>query len=286
MIGLVTVTFNSAMVIPDFLESLAAQDVAVTLYAVDNASSDDSLDLLAKSTAVDLKLLPQSTNGGVAVGNNVGIRSAVADGCDWIVLINNDTTFAPELVSSLLAAARAENARIVVPSIRYHDNPDEVWFEAATFDSWRGSIPVVMKPAAPDRIVKIECACTCCALVHRSVFEEVGLMDERYFVYWDDTDFFLRCHRAGVVMVLDPSVLVLHKVSSLTGGGESEFSQRERIKNRLYFVRKHHGVAVRWVGVAFTAWNALRLALKSSNRRERLGVLAKAFVAGLRIPVR
>jgi GT2 family glycosyltransferase len=111
-------------------------------------------------------------------------------------------------------------------------------------------------------------------------------MDERYFVYWDDTDFFLRCHRAGVVMVLDPSVLVLHKVSSLTGGGESEFSQRERIKNRLYFVRKHHGVAVRWVGVAFTAWNALRLALKSSNRRERLGVLAKAFVAGLRIPVR
>jgi GT2 family glycosyltransferase len=285
MIGLVTVTFNSATVIPEFFESLAAQDTATTLYAVDNASPDDSLDLLAKATGIDLQVLPQSTNGGIAVGNNVGIRKALEHGCEWIVLINNDTTFDSGLIGGLLATAREAKARIVVPSIRYYDNPAVVWFEAATYAHWRGSIPVSSPPAPPLRVIEIECACTCCALVHRSVFEEVGLMDERYFVYWDDTDFFLRCHRAGVVMVLDPRLSILHKVSALTGGSESEFSQRERIKNRVYFVRKHNRLAVRWMGIALTAWNGLRLGLGSSNRRDRLRLLAKAFSDGMHMPV-
>lgn len=285
MIGLVTVTYNSETVLPDFLRSVRRQDTRCVVYAVDNASSDKSIELLVQVASDDLRVLPQVANGGIAVGNNVGIKMALHDGCDWILLINNDTTFDAALVGKLVATAEEEDALIVVPSIRYHDNPSVVWFEAATYDRWRGSIPVALPPATPDRVRRIECANTCCALIHRSVFELVGLMDENYFVYWDDTDFFLRCYRAGVAMVLDPRLTILHKVSSLTGGGESEFSQRQRIKNRVYFVRKHSSRAIRWIGLPLTAWNALRLGFRSPNPRHRLDVLLKAFIEGLRMPV-
>jgi GT2 family glycosyltransferase len=285
MIALVTVTYNSEPVLEDFLACARTLPERPLLIAVDNASSDGSLGMLRAADDLDLEVLPQPTNRGIAVGNNVGIRRALEAGAEWIVLINNDTTFQPDLLTRLLAAARSASAEIVVPSIRYFDEPDVVWFEAARFATWRGSVPVSLPPAPAGLVRPIECACTCCALVHRSVFDRVGTMDETYFVYWDDTDFFLRCHRADIPMVLDAGTTMLHKVSALTGGGESEFSQRERIKNRAYFVRKHHRAPVRQIALVLTAVNALRLAVGSAARRQRARVLIDAFRAGVRLPV-
>jgi GT2 family glycosyltransferase len=285
MIALVTVTYNSESVLEDFLKSVRRQSGAVRLYVVDNDSSDGTVAVLGAFEGIDLVVLPQATNGGIAVGNNVGIRAAMADGCEWIVLINNDTEFGPDLVAGLVATASDVGAGVVVPSIKYHDQPDQVWFEAARYAKWRGSIPVTLPPAERDSVSPIECSCTCCALVHHSVFDRVGLMDENYFVYWDDTDFFLRCHKAAIPMVLDTRLSVLHKVSSLTGGGESDFSQRERIKNRVYFIRKHHGRATQLLGLSFTASNVLKLIAFDTGRLRRLRLLRRAFADGCRIPV-
>jgi len=285
MIGLVTVTFDSEPVLPDFLDSVRHLETPVRVYAVDNDSTDASLELLERANDLDLVVLAQSENLGIAVGNNIGIRRALRDGCDWIVLINNDTEFEPDLVARLLAAAEAADALVVVPSIRFHEHPEQVWFEAARYANWRGSVPVALPPAEPGSITPIECACTCCALVHKSVFEEIGLMDEAYFVYWDDTDFFLRSWRAGIPMVLDAGATMLHKVSTLTGGGESEFSQRQRIKNRTYFVRKHSRRLRRSIALLLTLANLIKLTASGAGRRRRATVLWRAFRDGLRMPV-
>lgn len=285
MIALVTVTFNSEHVIEDFLRCAEQLDDDVRLYAIDNASTDETVDILHREHDLDLVVLEQEQNLGIAVGNNIGIRRAILDGAEWIVLINNDTTFDTTLTRDLVATAGRAKAQIVVPSIRYHDRPDLVWFEAARYDTWRGSIPVVLDPAPPDTIVPIECANTCCALVHCSVFDRVGLMDEQYFVYWDDTDFFLRSDRAGIPMVLNSGIILLHKVSSLTGGGDSDFSQRERIKNRTYYVRKHHRGWQLSLGLLFTGVNIGRLVIVGPGRVPRLRMLTRAFIDGARIPV-
>jgi GT2 family glycosyltransferase len=285
VIGVVTVTYNSADVLPDFIGSLLAQSSPFRLYAVDNASADDSVDVIRRYDDARFVVLRQSENRGIAVGNNVGIDRALVDGCDWVLLLNNDTVFESDLLMRLVETAIDHDAGIVVPSIRYFDDPEDVWFESARFDRWRGSVPVECPPRLPPDAVLIECASTCCALVRPEIFAAVGLMDERYFVYWDDTDFFYRADQAGVRILLDPRIRILHKVSSLTGGGESEFSQVERTKNRVIFIRKHHRRVTRWIGLTLTGVNAARLAVGGPSRRTRGTALAKAVIEGLRVPM-
>ena len=69
-------------------------------------------------------------------------------------------------------------------------------------------------------------------------------MDERYFVYWDDTDFCYRLQKAGFVLMCDSSITMTHKVSSLTGGVTSDFFIRFHHRNQIYYVRKHFGPVV------------------------------------------
>lgn len=285
MIGVVTVTYNSEDVLDDFLDSMAAQTADFRLFVVDNASADRSVERVSAVDDPRIRLLVQSENLGIAVGNNVGVRAALDEDCDEIVLLNNDTVFDATLLGDLSARAEESSADVVIPSLRYHEAPDRVWFEAATFARWRGSVPVATDPAPVPSVTEIECACTCCALFDRSVFDRVGLMDERYFVYWDDTDFFYRCHEAGLTMMLDSSLVVLHKVSTLTGGEDSAFSQTERIKNRVYFIRKHHSGPRRWVGLGATLVNVVRLVVTAPSRRHRLRSLLAAYRAGMRIPI-
>ena len=286
MIGVVTVTYNSDEVLDDFLTSLMSQSAEFQLFVVDNASSDATMDKLCGVIDARIELLPQSENLGIAVGNNIGTAAALSAGCDYVLLLNNDTVFEATLFQDLVDRAKAASAHVVVPSLRYFDQPERVWFETARFDRWRGSVPVALDPAPQGTVTTLECACTCCALFDRSVFERVGMMDEQFFVYWDDTDFFYRCDRAGVTMVLDAGLEVLHKVSTLTGGEDSEFSEFERTKNRVYFIRKHHRGASLVVGLLATLANILKLVARSPHRRKRLVRLMRAFVQGIRIPRR
>src|SRR5215471_12647355 len=96
LLGVVTVTYNSAKVLDDFLGSLAGQSFkAFRLYAIDNASSDGSADILERSAVTDPRIITirSADNLGVAEGNNIGIRRSIEDGCTHVLLLNNDTVF-------------------------------------------------------------------------------------------------------------------------------------------------------------------------------------------------
>lgn len=79
---------------------------------------------------------------------------------------------------------------------------------------------------------------TCCLLLRRSVIEKVGLMDEKYFVYYDDTDFLFRCMKKGIALWYIPTARLWHKVSSLTSN-DSDFTARYSARNRIYYLCKH-----------------------------------------------
>ena len=86
-IGVVTVTYNSAAVLPEFFDSLAGQTCAdYTLYVVDNASHDETLALCRRRTDLPIQLIANERNLGVAEGNNQGIRAALQDGCEAVLL--------------------------------------------------------------------------------------------------------------------------------------------------------------------------------------------------------
>jgi GT2 family glycosyltransferase len=285
-IGLVTVTYNSGSVLQPFLDCVRAQQLRdYRLIVVDNASSDATMNILRAHTDDQLQLIANPDNRGVAEGNNQGIVACREAGIEWVLLINNDTEFTPDLLESLLSSARELNARVLVPRITYFSDPSSDWFAGGHFSWLRGFQSRHTKSDGSRIPRRIHYSPTCCMLVRMEVFDEVGMMDPAYFVYWDDTDFCWRLGRHGVPILYDPRVTMAHKVHSLTGGQMSAFSTRYDSRNQIYFLRKHFGPGVVQANLAWIRMkNRLRLLLGRDDEATA-GLRRKAIAEGLRVPL-
>lgn len=246
-IGIVTVLYNSDDVLPGFFTSLAAQQgIHYRLYVIDNSATDSGTRLsesLAAQHGIDAVCLFNNANAGVAKGNNQGIELALKDGCTQVLLANNDTEFGPTTILDLWTGLEGGREHAVTPKIYYYEGEKVIWYAGGHINAW-----LMRTPHYGDRETDrgqwdhqryVGYAPTCFMLLDRAVFERVGLMDERYFVYYDDSDFVWRMARHNLRIRYAPGALVLHKVSFSTGGGLSPFSLYYTNRNRLYFVRKN-----------------------------------------------
>jgi hypothetical protein len=247
-IGIVTVTYNSSPFLGAFFQSLSEQThEGWHLYAIDNASKDHTLETLSALADERVTVTPNSQNVGVAKGNNQGIEQALEDGCDWVLLLNNDTTFPPDLLSGLLGACGQRSWKAVVPKIHFDTPPGHLWYCGGSFKRARGytghhNHMGEKDRGQADRATTVDYSPTCCMLLSEEVFAAVGLMDETYFVYADDTDFCWRMKEAGISLGYWPASTLTHRVGGSTGGQESPFSAYYQIRNRMYFLRKFFGV--------------------------------------------
>jgi GT2 family glycosyltransferase len=244
-IGTVTVTYNSAAVLGPFLRCVFAQDLAdFILYAIDNHSTDNSAAILEQHSDSRLKVLLNSTNEGVAEGNNRGIRAALEDGCETVLLLNNDTEFPADLFRSLYEGMMKYETSMATGKMLYFSPTNTIWCAGGWLDPNRfyNALHYGMGDEDNgqfDKPRQITYSPTCLLMVKREVFESVGLMDSRYFVYNDDVDFLYRCMKNNKTLWYLPQAVLHHKVSALTGGDESDFAIRFMTRNRAYFVRKH-----------------------------------------------
>jgi GT2 family glycosyltransferase len=263
-IGVVTVTYNSAEVLPEFLCCMAQQTYKnFLLFAVDNASAENSVRLLEEWGDERLRIIPNPTNRGVAGGNNQGIKAALNAGCTSVLLINNDTCFAPTLLEELNNGLFQYDVDMTCPKMLFFDQPDHIWAAGGGFQLWQGSKSFhygegEVDHGQFDQPRLISYVPTCCVLIRKAVFERVGLMDERYFVYWDDTDFMFRAKRLGVKLMYLPGIKLFHKVGSLTGGGDNDtpFAVRFGTRNSLLFLLKHYGLVLTlpWMALCQIVW--------------------------------
>ncbi len=246
-IGLVTVLYNSDDVLEGFFKSLSRQSFKdYVLYLVDNSVNSKTNNLINQYSTEfpvsQVKHIKSQGNIGVAAGNNVGIKNALEDNCSHIVLLNNDIEFEQEyLFEKLVSECSEKGESILVPKILYYDTR-RLWMAGGYMDEWRalGVHYGYDKADAPKFNVPkyITYAPTCFMIFRKDVFEKVGLIDEKYFAYYDDTDFILRAIRYGYKLFYDPSLIVLHKVSSSVGTN-SPFYVYYSNRNKLYFIRKN-----------------------------------------------
>jgi hypothetical protein len=186
LIGVVTVTYNSAEVLPDFLRCLFAQTHHnFILFAIDNASKDDTINILHRCTDRRLTVIANPDNCGVAAGNNQGIRAALEAGCDSVLLINNDTEFEATLIANLLEGLAMHRVGMTCPKMMYYDEPQRIWAAGGTFQPWLGYRSVHLGGGEIDRgqydlTRLVTYTPTCCVLIARPVFHKIGLMDERF----------------------------------------------------------------------------------------------------------
>jgi len=288
-IGGVTVLFHSEPMLPEFFASIAAQSYTnFTLFAVDNASPDRSLAICREHSSL-CTVIANEENRGVAAANNQGITAALAAGCEYILLLNNDVRFGPELFAQLVDGLREQQCDMTTPLMYFYDHPEIIWCAGGGFQVWAGLRQRHFAENTHDtgeftQPQRIDFSPTCCVLMHHSVFDRVGVMDEKYFVYWDDTDFMLRARKAGVTMYFLPAAKLWHKVGASTGR-QSDFTLRYSTRNHAYYLRKHLPflLAAAWTAVYCTFY-ALTTLLPWRSRRARIQLLS--WIEGCRMPLR
>ena len=262
-IGVVTVLFKSDDVLEGFVTSLAAARGALRLrlYGIDNSPTATGTDLasrLCKRVGIESSLIFNNHNAGVAAGNNQGLELALADGCSHVLFANNDIEFPADALVVLVDALRRTGELVAAPKIHYWGRP-VIWYGGGGFD-WKARTQHFGfgEPDCGqcDAEVVTRYAPTCFMLVDAEVFARVGTMDERYFCYYDDSDFAWRLGEAGIAILYCPTSVVEHKVSSSTGGDMSPFSVYYMNRNRVYFARKHFKGLHRAVALT-TIWASL-----------------------------
>lgn len=248
LVGIVTVLFNSNDVLPSFFESLSSQrGVRFRLYIIDNSKTDSGSSLcreLADFHGLETVIVFNDANVGVARGNNQGIELALRDGCTKVLLSNNDIEFRDsDLITNMVKFANHSGIEAVVPKIYYHSDPKRIWCAGGRFSLYAATTPHFgdgeLDCGQYDTARAIDYAPTCFMLLKADVFNKVGMMDEKYFVYYDDTDFIWRMKERSMRLYYWPEGKVWHKVAYSTGGGESAFSLYYGYRNRIYFIRKN-----------------------------------------------
>lgn len=291
--AVVTVTYNSETVVEDFLESLLTNstEAEIVLYVIDNQSSDRTLEIVdAYQDKLNIHVLANDENRGVAAGNNQGINAALDAGLEWVLLLNNDTIIPKGTIAGMIALAQKENLKVLSPAIEATEPLKTIWFDGGTIYPARGMKVVHDRMGMPtDKVVPglrtTPYASTCCLLVHRSVFEEIGGMDTDFFVYFDDVDFSIRAQAAGFKYWLSGDLMITHKASSLTGGFLGSFTLRWLTRNWVLVARKHLPPIRRGVSFSYIQIWMLARVLARRDKPAHYVTRQRAFFEGLTAPI-
>ena len=285
-IGIVTVLYKSETVLEDFFKTLNEQSYKYfILYVIDNKSPDNSLDKskeFAKSVWFETKFIENDDNYGVAKGNNQGIQAALEDGCDYILLSNNDVVLKPDTIEKLYFGLIENNADMVVPKIYFY-RTNLIWMAGGKF-TWHNGANKHYGYKKKDRgqfdkCKKIDYAPTCFMLIKREVFITVGMIDEKYFVYYDDTDFVYRAMKKGKKLFYIYNSILEHKESTSTGV-KSDFTMYYLFRNRIYFAKKHR-MFFMFFYIEILLYHYLIRWLKMTNNRHQWKLMLEAMKEGV-----
>jgi GT2 family glycosyltransferase len=252
-IGVVTITYNSEKVLEAFLQSTLSQTYSnFILYVIDNISQDSTLTILEKYKEERIKIIRNNKNVGVAKGNNQGIQLAINDACDYIMLLNNDVEFENTLFSNLVQHVELLNASMIAPKMMYHPEVNLIWWAGTFLEKKNGYLNYHRGIHEEDKgqynnIETVDYAPTACVLMKKNVIDDIGLMDEKYFAYFDDTDFFYRIFKQNKhKLIYFPHAKFYHKVgglSNMRNGSPTKFKFNDfyihlNIRNHIYYLKK------------------------------------------------
>jgi GT2 family glycosyltransferase len=249
--SIVVVSYNNSADLPDCVRALerAGLDPALTrLILVDNASSDGSADLIRRqllaadgqrtSGGLPALFIHNPENLGFAGGNNVAFRRAIADGDEFVYMLNPDTEVEPGFLEEALAAARADPRIALVQSlVLRHPDSDVVntygnalhylGFGYAAGDGSCVDDPQVRSLLSAVRDIPF--ASGAAALARTAALEAIGLFNEELFVYCEDTELGWRARLAGWRVVFAPRSRVRHKYEFSRGTAKYYWLERNRV---------------------------------------------------------
>jgi GT2 family glycosyltransferase len=243
-IAIVVINYNSAAFIDAFCESLRAVEYpAWRLIVIDSGSTDGSTDAIAAAFPA-ATVVRCGENVGFAAGVNIPFdrKLVTPDRDSYVLFLNNDTELTPGFLAAMVDAA--DDHTIVVPKILFRDDHRLISTHAGGFDWQLGVFRDTFAgtsdgPATSVRRDDITTASFCCALVPLRAFADAGRLDERFFMYYEETDWLRRARTRGYRIRYEPSAVIYHRESGSSGGGwMTPFKQYYATRNRMYLVAK------------------------------------------------
>jgi hypothetical protein len=284
-VAIVIVNWNGWQDTLECLRSvLAASYPSVEIVVLENGSSDDSWPQLVQfceraavrhhiiecdaqgtinaagihppenSQGTTVHLIRSWENLGFCGGNNLGMAYGAGQGCDYLVVLNNDTVCDPAFIEPLVETASAgQRAGLVGGLIAYWDRPDTVWWAGGTFDGFLETRRVGDgRPVTQylGGVRETDWVSGCMMLMPTAVYRQVGGFDERFFIWSEEWDQSLRVRAAGYRLYIDPRSRVYHKVGRSLGVMKP-LSYYYGTRNRLLLKRKHLPA---WRRSLFMSW--------------------------------
>lgn len=213
------------------------------LVVVDNGSTDDSVAAISKQYP-DITLLQTGANLGYAGGNNVGLHWALEHGADYLLILNNDTVVPPDLLSNFVNSAKSlPTGSVLGARIYFHDKPDTLWFAGGFWRSAENSVEHLgcgQKDCVDTNYAEEVDYITGCALfADAATFRQVGLLDEQFFLTFEETDWCYRARALGHKCIVTQDAKLWHKVSASFGGSDSPLVNYFITRNKLLWAKKH-----------------------------------------------
>jgi len=284
-VTIIVLNYNNCEDTLDCLRSLQHLTYpSIQVLVIDNGSSDGSVEAI-QTQFPEMTLVATGENLGFTGGNNVGIQRALEAGADYILLLNNDTIVAPDMVDVMVAAMQTDPAiGVAGPMIYYYDQPDIIWSAGGAID-WKHGTTRMIGIGEDDKgqfglaTHEVDFVTGCALLTRREAWETVGLLDEKFFMYYEETDWCVRARRAGFKIVQVPLAMMWHKIS-IEERATSPRTFYYMTRNRLLFLR-HSGASLRtWLYTlaeytrTFASWS---LRPKWQDRRHLRRVMLRAI---------
>ena len=271
-LSVIIVTYNSERDIVACLESVYAQDVAFPfeVIVVDNRSSDGTVRVVRERFPKAV-LVEAEENLGFARANNLGLGASRGTFC---LLLNPDTIAEPGALAALVLRMRADAKTGIVgcglvdgqgAPERSHRRFPSLAYSAYVLYPFHAIWPrerafrrLLQTDACPHAPAHVDWVTGACMLLRREMLDQIGLLDEGYFIYFEDTDLCRRASQANWKVVFDPGPRVVHLKGRSSGTQAGDFAVSQSLRSFFRYVRVHHGPTALVVsrGLALVVWAA------------------------------
>lgn len=287
-VAIIVLTWNQKADTLECLGSLAQVNYGnYFTVLVDNGSVDGTGEAVREKFP-QVQQLNTGDNLGYVGGNNVGMRYALEKGADYVFILNNDTTVAPDFLTQLVTYAEAHpEAGMVGPKVYMYARPKDIWFAGATLTRygfvWHTNLGTTDDGTAFNNPQESMYIPGCSVLVRRSVIEKVGMLDEKFFYLYEEVDWCFRTRRAGYKLIWVPEAQIWHKEAQAYGGTKSPRYLYYFTRNHLLFFRRNFGGWSRYrfyfykLQASFHEWRALKKEAAAESQQKARAIERGVF---------
>lgn len=221
------------------------------IIIVDNNSTDESKKILLNKfdNCSNIIMIFQDNNIGFAGGNNIGINFALKNHADYVLLLNNDTIVTENFLTHMVTVAeKNQEIGCIGGKIYYYDSMKGqkiIWYAGGKINKFTGKTKHIgvdkIDNGTYSSVIETDYITGCLMLIKSEVIRSVGLMNEEYFLYYEETDWCARMKKKGYKLLVDQNAIIYHKVS------RSMKTIKNSIKyyydrNSYYFIINNYGI--------------------------------------------